>query len=411
VKHIDLADEQAQAADMLVEWARYRSGARGKAGAIGKVDDRVRALRGLAGTGKTVTAAEVACRLAALGTRVAVVAPTGKAAHVLRSKGVAATTIHAAAYQLIEDGASSPTFELRSGVRGDPDVVICDEASMATSDHVSDLLSRVPKVLLVGDPGQLPPVSGRAVLADALGVDLVTVHRQALDSGVVRFAHAIRRGASIADALREGAPDVIAGRPAYLPGVLLVGRNDLRMRLNVGVRAQVHAAMAGRPGSQPPWPIAGDRLVCLSNHRRARVEPGEEMRDDSGCIIEPPDPWCNGTVGDVVRVPRISPGRDASPDAARDFVALCDDGQEREGQAWLRQLTTAELLQVGQDAASRWRRETRFAWGWCLTTHKAQGSEWDEVAVMSDGFGKPDELRAWRYTAATRASKRLWWAA
>ena len=399
---------------MLVDWARYRGGARGKAGASGRPDDRVRALRGLAGTGKTVTAAEIACRLAALGTRVAVVAPTGKAAHVLRTKGItAATTIHATFYQLIEDGASSPTFELRSGVRGDPDVVICDEASMATSDHVGDLLSRVPKVLLVGDPGQLPPVSGQAVLANALGVDLVTVHRQALDSGVVRFAHAIRRGASVADALREGAPDVVAGRPAHLPGVLLVGRNDLRMRLNAGVRAQVHAATAGRPGPPPAWPIVGDRLVCLSNHRRARVEPGDdaERRDDEGRVIEPPDPWCNGTVGDVVRVPRVSPGRDAGPDAVRDFVAACDDGHEREGQAWLRQLTTADLLQVGQDASSRWRRETRFAWGWCLTTHKAQGSEWNEVAVMSDGFGTPDELRAWRYTAATRASKRLWWAA
>ncbi len=240
---------------MLVEWARYKSGARGRAGAMGRTDDRVRALRGLAGTGKTTTGAEVARRLVSLGTRVAVVAPTGKAAHVLRGKGIGATTIHAAAYRLIDDGASAPTFELRPGVQGDPDVVICDEASMATSDHVGDLLSRVPKVLLVGDPGQLPPVSGTAVLADALGVDLLEVHRQALDSGVVRFAHAIRSGASIRDALRAGAPDVIAGRPSTLPGVLLVARNDMRMRLNVGVRAQLHATRG--TGSSTPPPCAG----------------------------------------------------------------------------------------------------------------------------------------------------------
>lgn len=123
MKHVDLSTEQEQAADMLVEWARYRSGARGRAGAVGRTDDRVRALRGLAGTGKTTTGAEVARRLVALGTRVAVVAPTGKAAHVLRTKGIAATTIHAAAYRLIDDGASSPTFELRPGVQGDPDPV------------------------------------------------------------------------------------------------------------------------------------------------------------------------------------------------------------------------------------------------------------------------------------------------
>ena len=397
MKHVDLSTEQEQAADMLVEWARYRSGARGRAGAVGRTDDRVRALRGLAGTGKTTTGAEVARRLVALGTRVAVVAPTGKAAHVLRTKGIAATTIHAAAYRLIDDGASSPTFELRPGVRGDPDVVICDEASMATADHVDDLLSRVPRVLLVGDPGQLPPVSGEPVLEDALGVDLVTVHRQALDSGVVRFAHAIRRGASVADALREGAPDVIAGRPAHLPGVLLVARNDLRVRLNAGVRAQVH-------GGTPPsaGPAVGDRLVCLSNHRRSH-----RRDDDDPDAGPPPDPWCNGTVGDVVRV-GASPGFRGEPDSTRRFAALCDDGQEREGRAWLRQLDAPGLLPV--EPHDRDRREARFAWGWCLTTHKAQGSEWDEVAVMGDGFGTPDELRAWRYTAATRAARRLWWA-
>lgn len=417
MKHVDLSTEQEQAADMLVEWAQYRSGARGRAGAVGRTDDRVRALRGLAGTGKTTTGAEVARRLVALGTRVAVVAPTGKAAHVLRTKGIAATTIHAAAYRLIDDGASSPTFELRPGVQGDPDVVICDEASMATADHVGDLLSRVPRVLLVGDPGQLPPVSGQAVLADALGVDLLEVHRQALDSGVVRFAHAIRAGASVADALRAGAPDVVPGRPLHLPGVLLVGRNDLRMRLNTGVRAQVHANSIAPLGASSgrlapvPWPIVGDRLVCLSNHRKARTD-GDDgpYLDDDGRVVEPPDPWCNGTVGDVTSVPAVSSGRDAGPDAARRFVARCDDGLTRDGQAWLRQLATAELLQVGTTPQDRWRRETRFAWGWCLTTHKAQGSEWAEVAVMGDGFGTPDELRAWRYTAATRASKKLWWA-
>lgn len=358
----------------------------------------MRALRGLAGTGKSTLVAEIARRLVSLGTRVAIVTPTGKAAHVLRTKGVAATTIHATFYVLVDgDGSASPTFELRREVVGDPDVVICDEASMATSDHVRDLLSRVPLVLLVGDPGQLPPVSGKAVLADALGVDLLEVHRQALDSGVVRFAHAIRRGASVAAALREGAPDVIPGRPSHLPGVLLVAGNDHRMRLNAGVRAQVHTRLAG---ALPAWPVVGDRLVCLSNHRRqARAE------DDPR---PPPEPWCNGTVGDVVRVP-TQVGGNTGIDAVRWFTALCDDGSERTGRAWLRQLTSAELLTVEKHDGQR--REARFAWGWALTAHKAQGSEWDEVAVMGDGFGTPDEVRAWRYTAATRAARRLWWAA
>ena len=103
-----------------------------------------------------------------------------------------------------------------------------------------------------------------------------------------------------------------------------------------------------------------------------------------------------------MRVPRVSPGRDAGPDAVRDFVAACDDGHEREGQAWLRQLTTADLLQVGQDAGSRWRRETRFAWGWCLTTHKAQGSEYPAVVIPVTTQHYPMLQRNLLYTAVTR---------
>ncbi len=421
---VELSGEQGGVCDAAVAWGRWVGGPRGKRGATGPQPARVRAIRGPAGTGKTVTAAEVARRLASYGTNVAVVAPTGKAAHVLRGKGIAATTIHAFQYVLVEDGsgATGPgvatgggagglRFVLRAEATGDPDVVICDEASMATAEHLADLLSRVPRVLLVGDPGQLPPVQGTGVLADATGWDLTEVHRQALDSGVIRFAHAIRAGESIASALRAGAPDVVAGRPPHLPGVLLVARNDTRVRLNLGVRTQFHAqredgvgldpgpgAERRSAGALPSWPIEGDRVVCLSNHRGASGTRG---------VAGAETPWCNGTVGDVTR--RLSCGN-SSPhlDSIHGFTALCDDGTTRDGTAWLRQLSSPTLLAV--DAADARRRDARFAWGWCLTTHKAQGSEWDEVAVMGDGFGTPAEIQAWRYTAATRAAKKLWWA-
>lgn len=384
---IKLSSEQEQAADTTIAWAtapRYTGAT---------VRERTRALRGLAGTGKTTTAAEVVRRLASLGTRVSVVAPTGLAARVLQRKDIAATTIHAAHYRLIDtgDAEGGPVFVPRESVAGNPDVVVCDEASMVTREHLDDLLARVPRVLLVGDPGQLPPVSGQPVLADAEGFDLTEVHRQALDSGIVRFAHAIRSGASIRDALRAGAPDVVAGRPRGLPGALLVSRNDHRCRLNVGIRAQVHAGLAERGLVLPAWPIAGDRIVCLSNHRRASGESA----------------WCNGTVGEVVS--STTPERSAlvSADSVVGFVALCDDGVTRLAGAWIRQLTSPEVL-FATDYDPR--KSCRFAWGWALTCHKAQGSEWDEVAVMGDGFGTPDEIRSWRYTAATRAAKKLWWA-
>lgn len=96
----ELSDEQEAAVEALRAWAREPGAA------------DARSLRGLAGTGKTVAAAELVARLAEDGLRVAVVAPTGRAAAVLRRKGVAcATTVHAAAYQLVgEDEGGGLAF-------------------------------------------------------------------------------------------------------------------------------------------------------------------------------------------------------------------------------------------------------------------------------------------------------------
>ncbi|TXH59305.1 MAG: DUF2075 domain-containing protein [Desulfurellales bacterium] len=381
---VHLSTEQQAVHSAACEWA-----SRSADGGM-----RTRAVRGLAGTGKTVVAAAIADDLTSSGVRVAVVASTGKAAHVLRGKGIAATTVHASTYLLVGDGVDGPEFRLRDRMVGEPDVVVCDEASMLTRDQLADLLRRVPKVLLVGDHGQLPPVSGDGALAEVDGWDLHEVHRQALDSGVVRFAHALREGASIQDAARAGAPDVVLGKPRHLPGTVLVARNDARVRLNQALRKQVHAAHT----RVPAWPIARDRVVCLSNHRRGAIAKDAEAWSRAGAG----GPWCNGTIADVTS--SASPSS-TSADALCAFEALCDDGVVRSGRAWLRQLSEADTLPA--EAHDRARMEARFAWGWALTVHKAQGSEWDDVLVVGDGFGSAEEVRAWRYTAATRARARV----
>lgn len=107
----DLQGEQEAAVESLRAWALEAKGGRRPA-------PEAAALRGLAGTGKTVAAAELVARLAADGARVAVVAPTGRAASVLRRKGVGeATTVHAAAYRLVgEDDAGGLSFKPRRDI-------------------------------------------------------------------------------------------------------------------------------------------------------------------------------------------------------------------------------------------------------------------------------------------------------
>ena len=405
-----LSDEQEAAVGSLREWARDRSGG-----------TAARSLRGLAGTGKTVAAAELVARLAEDGLRVAVVAPTGRAAAVLRRKGVAnATTVHGALYQLVGEEGGALEFRAkraieaplargaavrtaRSGWREPPDVVVCDEASMLTSAQLADLLGRTRRVVLVGDPGQLPPVTGGSALLQVPGWELREVRRQALDSGIVRFAHAIRAGASVADALRAGAPDVLAVEPEQVPGAVIVARHEDRLRLNPILRAAAADERGDtRADDLPPHPVAGDRIVALAN--------------------DPATGWCNGTTAEVLAdLGRANPDawRAKAPSGGRPRLGgwaaglpdahllrcLCDDGEEREIFAVLRALGSAEA----GDPHPLVPRTALAWWGWALTCHKAQGSEWPDVLVYDRPFGSAEDQRRWRYTAATRASRRLHW--
>lgn len=415
----ELQGEQEAAVESLRAWAlEARGGRRPRAEAV--------ALRGLAGTGKTVAAAELVARLAADGARVAIVAPTGRAAAVLRRKGVGeATTVHAAAYRLVGEDAGGLAFKPRRDIaaplaraaagaapifrrRGDdqPDVLVCDEASMLTLAQLRDLLARVPRVVLVGDPGQLPPVSGGSALATVPYVELEEVRRQALDSGIVRFAHAIRAGASVADALRAGAPDVTVEPPERVPGAAVCATHADRVRLNAALRAAAADERGTDAAALPPWPVAGDRVVALAN--------------------DPATGWCNGTTAEVLRdLGRANPDawrlrgaaftpgeRGAGPGKrvadlppARRLRCLCDDGEERELVAVERVLGSAEA----GDPHPLVPRTALAWWGWALTAHKAQGSEWEDVMVLDRPFGGPADVRAWRYTAATRARAHLHW--
>lgn len=374
-----LTDEQEKAADTIQRWRRNTT-------------ERVFALRGLAGTGKTSL---VASLLGALDRAPEVVTPTGRAAAVLRRKGVTqATTVHSAIYRLI----ASPTGErwvLRSSL-GDERrrLVIVDEASMINREILDDLLACYDRVLLVGDHGQLPPIEGKAPLAEVSGVTLTTVMRQALDSGIIRAAHRLRAGGSISDAIAAGG-DEVRGRlpvegeidPTWPLGhaTCITAKNADRVWVNTRIRAQVVGEQDGL--------VPGDRIVALSNS---------------------PAGWCNGMIADV-----IESGADeryfddeGEPHDFIPFRALCDDDLEREGSALVSQLDSPTRRDdVARDFYRGMRdlRRRLFQRGWCLTAHKAQGSEWPRVVIYGDGFGTSEERAAWRYTTATRAREVLFW--
>src|SRR5262245_52552535 len=155
-------------------------------------------LFGYAGTGKTTLARHFASHVDG---QVQFAAFTGKAAQVLRSKGaVNARTIHSLIYrprgeEAVADEVTgktsmSPMFSLnRQSPVARARLIIVDECSMVDEELGRDLMSFGTPILVLGDPGQLPPISGGGYFTDYEPDFLLTeIHRQARDNPIIRLA-------------------------------------------------------------------------------------------------------------------------------------------------------------------------------------------------------------------------------
>jgi len=174
-------------------------------------------LFGYAGTGKTTLARYFAEHVDG---DVQFAAFTGKAAQVLRSKGASnARTIHSLIYrprgeEQVEDEATgktliSPTFSInRQSPIAKAKLVIIDECSMVDEELGRDLMSFGTPILVLGDPGQLPPISGGGFFTEHEPDFLLTeIHRQARDNPIIQLAGRSRRPRVRERRLRHGAGD------------------------------------------------------------------------------------------------------------------------------------------------------------------------------------------------------------
>ncbi len=335
-------------------------------------------LFGYAGTGKTTLARHIADSADG---KVLFAAFTGKAAQVMRNKGChGASTIHSLIYRARESGEDIPSFELWDDAPASKaKLIIIDECSMVDAELGRDLMSFGVPVLVLGDPAQLPPIQSGAGAGfftesepDAM---LTEVHRQAQDDPIIRLSMDIRAGREI-EPFRDGETQVVARSELDPQRVLeadqvLVGRNVTRRSYNARLRE--------RRGITDPLPVAGDRLVCLRNNRKKGLFNGglwlvkERGARKTGVMtmrIQPDE----GESGKPVKV-------SVRPECFTGGIENFD---------WLNRKPYDE-----------------FDYGYVLTVHKAQGSQWDDVVLFDESFAFPDTRERWLYTGVTRAAKRL----
>lgn len=376
-------------------------------------------LNGFAGTGKTTVAKLFPEMVTEQGPEsVVYCAFTGKAALQLRKKGCEnATTLHKLLYSPLEkdrtrllqlakelrleldesplgDSAtakqlkdaihqerkkvSTPSWQLKpSTLSGAVRIIAVDESSMIDERLYNDLIALNKKLVFLGDPFQLPPVFGTSpIMTQEPDVVLTEVHRQALDSPVLRAATELRKGHYPSQEAGQDKFTIVKGKDATYETYaeadqVLCGRNKTRNILNRKMRKRL-VEKGDIQASELPAAI-GDKIVFLRNDHDEKI--------------------FNGGIAQLTSVTTSDeePGS-LMIDANADEPVLGYD-------VW------AGLLE-GRDIHEAPRKTQIIDLAHALTVHKSQGSEWPSVVIHNEPVGHGQDAMRWLYTAITRAQEK-----
>lgn len=360
-------------------------------------------IAGYAGTGKSTLVKFIVAALGVPEEAICYATFTGKAAQVLLKKGNKnVSTLHKLLYRSIPqpDG----TFIRLPVSSVDYSIVIVDEVSMAPKSLMKLLFSYNVHVICLGDPFQLPTIEkeeDNGLLASP-HIFLDEVMRQAAESEIIRLTMDIRHGKPIQ--YNSNGKEVLVLPKTHLntgmytwADQIIVGTNATRIAVNNQIRD-----ILGKKGTL----AEGDKVICLKNYW--------------DCFADNEDPLVNGTIGYIknnfdsyVRLPNWLGGQNIDitvanfiSDSDADFGNLSLDTH---------MILTGEKCVDWKTAYKISRSKNykgilplEFTYGYAITCHKAQGSEFDKVLVLEEGFPYNKEEHArWLYTACTRASEKL----
>ena len=360
-------------------------------------------IAGYAGTGKSTLVKFIISALNLQPEDVAYVTFTGKAASVLRHKGCPnAMTAHKLLYFSKRMPNGRFVFRPRPSLEGNYSLIVVDEISMLPNDLWELLLSHKKHVIALGDPFQIPPIDKKADnhVLDKPHIFLDEIMRQATESEIIRLTMDIRdykapeyfKGEEI-QVLR---PHEVVDGMYHWADQIICATNRKRHEINNYMRQA-----AGRDIE----PESGDKIICCRN-----CWDKVDMTGDNALV--------NGTIGTLgefaagfqsypifgfpevpVMHAQILTTDGVFEEVVMDYQAL------KEGKPFL---TSEQAYQIYRRPDLKNLEPVEFNYGYAITGHRAQGSEWDKVLVFEEKFPFDKEEHArWLYTAATRASEKL----
>ena len=342
---------------------------------------------------------------------------TGMAASVLSRKKCPAATIHRTIYNIakIKDNKTKKykyVYRLKTkdeleGVK----LIVNDEASMTPPNILEQLRSFGIKMLTVGDPEQLPPITGSNDLFDYMDVFLDEPHRQALDNPIFWLANEIRLG-NYVDYGRYGGNVQIVPKLSVSEDNLvkliktadqvMVAKNKTAKYINDLYRARV---LDIYPEDNRPLPTVGEKLMCVKNNwgNSVKLENGAEIFLVNGIIgymdglVESHK---KANVSNIVFRPEFSDN--PYDPIMMDNVPFIDPKVDPKGDNILD--IHPELQLHRHDEA--YSNLDYFMFAYAVTVHKLQGSSMKKGLFIEEILNKKLHKNL-LYTAVTRCEEKL----
>ena len=370
-----------------------------------RANEKYTVISGYAGTGKSTLVKFIIDALDVDRDKVAYATYTGKAAEVLRKKGNPnAMTLHKLLYDSIPRQGGG--FIRIPKKMLEYKIIVVDEVSMVPKSMIDMLLNHRVYVIFLGDPFQLPQIDKKEThtLLDKPHIFLDQVMRQAAESEIIQLTMKIRNGEDVP--FMHGKEVIVAPKAELVTGhltwadIIICATNKTRHNMNRQKRE-----LLGYSGVLQ----TGERIIVKRNY-------WEDCDEDGNALV-------NGTVGTVanpyesfVRIPSYvkNDRRDLpligcifTPDGGKSFDTFEIDKdyllKEEPCVDWRVSYQLGKLKPKIGDILPK-----QATYGYALTCHAAQGSEFDKVLVIEESFPfDKTEHQRWLYTAATRSAEKL----
>lgn len=322
----------------------------------------------------------------------------GKAVMVLSQQGLPATTIHSLIYKVfmepLVDENGDPVkddsgkqkyklkFALKTHLNSNIKLIIIDEASMVNDTLKDDILSFGVPVVFIGDMNQLPPIFGVSSAMANPDAELKHIMRQEEGNKIIQLSQMILHDEPIPCGTYGSSRvmDEIEMSKNLLTDydIIICGKNTTREMFNQIIRENILKI----PKKEP---VIGDKIICRQND-------WDRFIGDISLT--------NGVIGFIEDIDY------SHSNSKRLFIDFRPDFLE---ESFKGLYLDRKYIVLPYEAKQKYgiSKYEKFEYGYCITAHLSQGSQYDRVLFIDEPFYDTDTTRKLRYTAITRAVKSI----